>query len=120
MGFSCYHRGIGLLYLIINIGAIVESKKMQSRGEDHHVSGVPFLGGIHFLIAGLICPIKWLAILCVLDYTFLSFLYAVFIGDRFDKVDSAENTADNEERRDEGELPKLRHDLANVSERKNS
>ncbi len=80
--------GIGILYLIINIGAIIETKKIQAKGSDHHISGIPFLGGIHLLIAGLISPIKWLALLCVLDYTFWSFFYAVFIGDRFTENDA--------------------------------
>ena len=80
--------GIGILYLILNIGAIIETKKIQAKGSDHHISGIPFLGGIHLLIAGLISPIKWLALFCVLDYTFWSFLYAVFIGDCFKKNDA--------------------------------
>ncbi|SEQ96274.1 hypothetical protein SAMN02910369_02769 [Lachnospiraceae bacterium NE2001] len=80
--------GIGVLYLILNIGAIIETKKIQAKGSDHHISGIPFLGGIHILIAGLISPIKWLALLCVLDYTFWSFLYSVFIGDCFKKIDA--------------------------------
>ena len=82
--------GIGVLYLIYNTGAIIETKKIQAKGSDHHISGIPFLGGIHLLIAGLISPIKWLALLCVLDYTFWSFLYAVFIGDCFKKNDVTE------------------------------
>ena len=82
--------GIGILYLIYNTGAIIETKKIQAKGSDHHISGIPFLGGIHLLIAGLISPIKWLALLCVLDYTFWSFLYAVFVGDRFKKNDAPE------------------------------
>ena len=82
--------GIGVLYLIYNTGAIIETKKIQAKGADHHISGIPFLGGIHLLIAGLISPIKWLALLCVLDYTFWSFLYAVFIGDCFKKNDVTE------------------------------
>lgn len=69
---------IGILYLIYNIGAIIETKRIQAKGSDHHISGIPFLGGIHLLIAGLISPIKWLTLLCVLDYTFWSFVYAVF------------------------------------------
>ncbi len=81
---------IGILYLIYNIGAIIETKKIQAKGSDHHISGIPFLGGIHLLIAGLISPIKWLALLCVLDYTFWSFLYAVFILDCFKKKDALE------------------------------
>ena len=41
--------------------------------------GIPFLGGIHLLIAGLISPIKWLALLCILDFTIWEFLYAVLL-----------------------------------------
>ena len=78
---------IGVLYLIYNIGTIIETKRIQAKGSDHHISGIPFLGGVHLLIAGLISPIKWLALFCVLDYTFWSFLYAVFIGDCFKKND---------------------------------
>ena len=70
--------GIGILYILINIGAVIETKKIQAKGSDHHISGIPFLGGIHLLIAGLISPIKWLALLCILDYTFWEFLYAVW------------------------------------------
>ena len=86
--------GIGVLYLICNTGAIIETKKIQAKGSDHHISGIPFLGGIHLLIAGLISPIKWLALLCVLDYTFWSFLYAVFFVGCFKK-----NAAPEEENR---------------------
>ncbi len=72
--------GIGVLYIIYNIAAAMTSKKMQREGIDRHISGFPFLGGIHILIAGLISPCKWFALLCVLDYTFWSFLYAVLRG----------------------------------------
>ena len=81
---------IGILYLIVNIAAITETKKIQARGSDHHISGIPFLGGIHLLIAGLISPIKWLALLCVLDFTFWWFLYAIFIDAGFNKSDNTE------------------------------
>ncbi|WP_034451133.1 hypothetical protein [Butyrivibrio sp. AE2032] len=83
--FPAILGGIGLFYLVFNIGAILTSRNLQKEGSDHHVSGIPFLGGIHILIAGLISPIKWLALLCVLDYTFWSFLYAVFFVGAFKK-----------------------------------
>ena len=89
--FPAILGGIGLFYLIFNIAAGIKSKKLQSRGIDRHISGIPFLGGIHFLIAGLISPVKWLAVFCVLDYYFWSFLYAVFIGDRSKKDDDSGN-----------------------------
>ena len=72
---------IGIGYIALNIGAGLESRKIQARGEDHHVSGIPFLGGIHLIIAGIISPCKWLALTGLLDYTFWMFLYAiVFMG----------------------------------------
>lgn len=63
---------IGILYILINIGAEITSRK-----EKRHVSGVPFLGGIHLLIAGLVSPIKWLALLFALDYTIWMFIWVV-------------------------------------------
>ena len=96
--FPAILGGIGLFYLILNIAAIIETNKIQKAGSDHHYSGIPFLGGIHILIAGLISPCKWLALLCVLDYTFWSFLYAVFIADRFDKsVTGEEKSTEKDE-----------------------
>ena len=77
--FPAIIGGIGLLYLIVNTAAVVETRRIQRRGSDHHFSGIPFLGGLHLLLAGLLSPIKWLAVLCVLDYTIWSFLYAVFV-----------------------------------------
>ena len=74
--FPAILGGIGILYIFINIMANVESKKIQARGEDRHVSGIPFLG---------ISPCKWLALLSVLDYTFWEFLYVVLIYERRNK-----------------------------------
>ncbi len=72
---------IGIGYIALNIGAGLASKKMQARGEDHHVSGIPFLGGIHLIIAGIISPCKWLALTGLLDYTFWMFVYEIaFMG----------------------------------------
>ena len=63
---------IGILYLMINLLALRASKK-----NNRHISGIPFIGGIHLLIAGLISPCKWLALLCVLDYSVWSFILAL-------------------------------------------
>ncbi|MBO4324404.1 MAG: hypothetical protein J5845_03245 [Lachnospiraceae bacterium] len=82
---------IGLLYIFLNIGAAIETKKIQAKGSDHHISGIPFLGGIHLLTAGLISPIKWLALLCILDYTFWEFLYAVGLDTCSKKKDDTQN-----------------------------
>ncbi len=95
--FPAIFGGIGILYLIINIGAIIETKKIQKKGSDHHISGIPFLGGIHLLIAGLISPIKWLALLCVLDYTIWSFLYEIFFVGRLKKSAGTNNLTKDDE-----------------------
>ncbi len=34
---------LGILYLICNIGAIIETKKIKAKGSDHHISGIRFL-----------------------------------------------------------------------------
>ena len=89
--FPAILGGIGIFYLVLNIGADLTSRKLQKEGQDRHVSGIPFLGGIHLLIAGLISPCKWLALLCVLDFTFWEFLYAVFIYRGNDKPKDNQN-----------------------------
>ena len=89
--FPAILGGIGIFYLVLNIGADLTSRKLQKEGQDRHVSGIPFLGGIHLLIAGLISPCKWLALLCVLDFTFWEFLYAVFIYRGNDKPKDDQN-----------------------------
>lgn len=89
--FPAILGGIGIFYLVLNIGADLTSRKLQKEGQDRHVSGIPFLGGIHLLIAGLISPCKWLALLCVLDFTFWEFLYVVFIYRGNDKPKDNQN-----------------------------
>ncbi|MCR5518230.1 MAG: hypothetical protein K6F17_06625 [Lachnospiraceae bacterium] len=76
---------IGIMYLMINNHAIAMMKKLKKKGINRFISGIPFLGGIHLFIAGIISPCKWLALLFVLDYTIWYFLYAFFIGDRINE-----------------------------------
>lgn len=83
----CIVGGIGVMYLVLNMFAIINSKK-----QNRHISGIPFIGGIHLLIAGLLSPCKWLAMTFLLDYSFLSFLYSWFKKD---------NVIDGEERKSE-------------------
>lgn len=73
---------IGVLWILLNLNAIRLSKK-----NNRHISGIPFIGGAHLLIAGLVSPCKWLALLCVLDYSIWSFIYSMFIhGTVIDKL----------------------------------
>ena len=96
--------GIGLLYVILNIGAILETKKIQREGSDHHISGIPILGGIHLLIAGLISPCKWLALLCVLDFTCWEFVYVFCLESLIQKIRS------RKEERSDGQDSKIKEE----------
>lgn len=54
---------VGILWWIATyIGAPLESKK-----KGYHVSGFPGLAFLHFLVAGLLSPYKWLAVTALLD-----------------------------------------------------
>lgn len=64
---------IGMLYFVIQIPIFFE--KISKKGRNH--SGVPFVGGLHFLIAGLISPCKWLAVFCLLDYAVVGSVYKI-------------------------------------------
>lgn len=65
--------GIGVLYIVLNLLAMNKSKK-----EGRFISGIPFIGGVHLLVAGLMSPIRWLALLCLLDFTIWNFVAAIF------------------------------------------
>ena len=101
--FPAIIGAIGILYIFINIGAALETKKIQARGSNHHVSGIPILGGIHLLIAGLISPIKWLAVFAALDYTIWMFLYVFFIYDRIVEHKPVEEIAEDKPAEDKKE-----------------
>ena len=63
---------IGIFWIVLNLNAIRISKK-----KNKYVSGIPFIGGIHLLLAGLMSPIRWLALLFLLDYSIWSFVWAL-------------------------------------------
>ena len=60
---DCVFWTIGLLcWIITYIGAPLESRKLG-----HHVSGVPGVAFVFFLIAGYLSPNKWLMLTALLD-----------------------------------------------------
>lgn len=65
--------GIGILYIVANLLAMRASKK-----QNRFISGIPFIGGVHLLLAGLASPCKWLALLCLLDFTIWNFVSMLF------------------------------------------
>ena len=101
--FPAIIGAIGILYILSNVVAAIETKKIQAKGSDHHYSGIPLLGGIHLLIAGLISPIKWLALLSALDYTIWMFLYMFFIYDRIVEHKPVEEIAEDKPAEDKKE-----------------
>lgn len=105
---------IGLLYFIVQIPLFFEKSKKDGRNH----SGLPFVGGFHFFIAGLISPCKWLAILCLLDYVVVGMVYKIINSARKNsnlyQVDycGLENLYENARSSyKEGELVVLRYSL---------
>ena len=56
---------VGLLFWVITYIAA----PLQSRKEHKHISGVPGTVFVIFLLGGLLSPCKWLALLCLLDFS---------------------------------------------------
>lgn len=105
---------IGLFYFIVQIPLFFETTKKD--GLNH--SGVPFVGGLHFFIAGLISPCKWLVILCLIDYAVFGSIYKIVKPSRKEsnlyKIDycGLENCYENARNSyKEGELVVLRYSL---------
>lgn len=67
--------GLGLLCWFITIGARISSKKTG-----HYVSGVPGVGGILIIIGFLASPVKWLALIGLLDFDLWYFVVRVIPG----------------------------------------
>ncbi|MBO4450600.1 MAG: hypothetical protein J5777_08430 [Clostridiales bacterium] len=54
--------GIGAFFLFMTYGAMISSKRHNT-----HVSGVPFVGGFFVFLGFILSPVKWLALLALLD-----------------------------------------------------
>ena len=53
---------IGAFFLFMTYGSMIVSKRQNT-----HISGVPFVGGFFILAGFLLSPVKWLALLALLD-----------------------------------------------------
>lgn len=80
-GVSIIFWLIGLFFVIVSYAAT----RTKS-------SGVPIVGGILILIGGLLSPIKWLAIFCLVDYGFWYFPYSIIVDGKYWKKASARIT----------------------------
>lgn len=56
---------VGLIFWVITYIAA----PLQSRKEHKHISGVPGTAFFIFLLGELLSPCKWLALLCLLDFS---------------------------------------------------
>ena len=90
--FPAIFAAIGLIYLTMGLFLL-----FGKRNPEHSVSGVPILGGIHFLIAGLISPCKWLALLCVLDYAVIGYIYKFINPNAFERNNDNNDTENKDE-----------------------
>lgn len=80
-GVSIIFWVIGLFFVIVSYAAT----RTKS-------SGVPIVGGIIILIGGLLSPIKWLALLCFVDYGFWYFPISFILDGKYWKKASARIT----------------------------
>lgn len=73
---SIFAFAVGLIFWAITyIGAPIESKR-----KGKHVSGVPGVAFVLFLLAGLFSPIKWLAFICLLDFSVTALPFYLLIN----------------------------------------
>ena len=74
---------IGMFIIVMSYGALIQSKRTG-----RHISGIPFFGGLFVFLGFIISPIKWLAILALVDYSYAMFVYSL-LSERFkrDKKD---------------------------------
>mgnify|MGYP004509563551 CR=1 FL=1 len=63
---------IGVFLIAVSYAALYMSKK-----HGRFISGVPLVGGIFVAAAFLLSPIKWLALLCLIDFSVWEIPYAL-------------------------------------------
>ena len=68
---------VGLFFWVLTY--IVAPLAAKKRGNS--VSGTPGVAFLCFLAAGLLSPIKWLALLSLLDFSVIWFVFIILRGD---------------------------------------
>ena len=68
---------IGMFIIVMSYGALIQSKRTGRR-----ISGIPFFGGLFVFLGFIISPIKWLAFLALLDYSYGMLVYCL-LSERF-------------------------------------
>ena len=76
---------IGAFFLFMTYGALITSKIHNT-----HVSGVPFVGGFFVFLGFMLSPIKWLAVLALIDPGIWMAPFAIWMNHKAKKA-SEEN-----------------------------
>ena len=76
---------IGAFFLFMTYGAIISSKRNNT-----HVSGVPLVGGVFVCIGFLFSPVKWLALLALIDPGIWMLPYSVYLNIKAKKGNNGE------------------------------
>lgn len=71
---------IGALFLFMTYGAMISSKRHNT-----HISGVPLVGGLFVLVGFLLSPVKWLALLALIDPGIWMLPYAIYLNIKAEK-----------------------------------
>ena len=54
---------VGMFFVVLNYIALIRSKR-----EGRFISGFPLIGGILLFLAFFLSPVRWLSVVCLLDY----------------------------------------------------
>lgn len=76
---------IGVFFLFMTYGSMIQYKIKKV-----HSSGVPLVGGFFVLIGFLLSPIKWLALLALLDPGVWMLPYAIYLSHKEKKENKGE------------------------------
>ena len=76
---------IGAFFLFMTYGAMISSKL-----HNRHISGVPLVGGFFVLVGFLLSPIKWLALLALVDPGIWMLPYAIYLNHKANEEDNGE------------------------------
>ena len=76
---------IGVIFLFMTYGAMITSMRHNT-----HVSGVPLVGGFFVCIGFLLSPVKWLALLALIDPGIWMLPYSVYLNIKAKKGNNGE------------------------------
>ena len=76
---------IGAFFLFMTYGAMITSVRHNT-----HISGVPLVGGIFVFLGFILSPIKWLALLALVDPGIWMLPYSIYLNHKAKKENNGE------------------------------